>query len=887
MITFREYILEIENNIEQNLLDQVIAHSSYILKTYPNSIDGLRLLGQAYLEEKKFAEALPCFEKVLSFIPDDFVSHVGISAIKEEDRDINSAIFHMELAFDTQPSNNIVQEELKRLIEKRDGVKPPKINLSKGALIRMYMKGELLQQALNEIESALSASPNRMDLQVLLANVQYSSNSKVQAAETCNQIIDHLPYCLDANRILYKIYLENGLQEQASIVKERLVTLNPYYQFVDSPKVEVEEIQDDKVELERLSYTSAFSANIEDYIPEVSKTSKERFPEPPSQKLPSIMDEIESPKDEIFPDFLSNAGWEKTDNPHNEPPEPISEFMNETPEIPAEKGPLPDWLENFQLSSEFLEKKPAVIPDESIGIINNSYNSADVVTNIDINPTDNLSSINEVEMSADTPQSPFEKDESSDWMSQFFDEAKDTSSKSEDDKQLPDWLKSFDQKDQVSEENSKEEVPDWLKSLDSDIVGKEEVSSPQIESTPTEKKDDEPDWFRSLVSDNESQTEVGETDGVPTEQPETEALLPEQDLSSFSFLDSINEKEVTIPETPDMSQEQKPLPDDDFLKSLGISDIDLGPQDNKDQELTSLEPIVAEPSDNALPDWVKSVLTEPEETAVIKEPDTEPGIEPVHEPGTVPDFEYGTKIEVKQVNDANLSAVVSIEDLLPSDEKAATTENPQGAISQETSEELLSWLKTISPDTHEESPVDKVESPQTNDIPQASESLEDSLGRLEETINEIVTPEPENQSFDISQENIEETIVKEEITSSEVLGPEEKLASEALAAEEIPQSEYAEETSIDKSPDSVGFADPLEKLLSTITDGRYSEATEYLPELEKSGVGTEKILETINSLKPDRINDFNYLQFLGDTLAGYEHFEEAMDVYNQAENILK
>ena len=73
MITYREYMREIENNIEQNLLDQVIAHSTYILKTYPNSIEALRFLGQAYLEEKKYFEAKTCFEKVLSFIPDDFV----------------------------------------------------------------------------------------------------------------------------------------------------------------------------------------------------------------------------------------------------------------------------------------------------------------------------------------------------------------------------------------------------------------------------------------------------------------------------------------------------------------------------------------------------------------------------------------------------------------------------------------------------------------------------------------------------------------------------------------------------------------------------------------------------------------------------------------------
>ncbi len=883
MITFREYIREIENNIEQNLLDQVIAHSSYLLKSYPNSIDGLRLLGQAYLEEKNFTEALPYFEKVISFIPDDFVSHVGISSIKEEDRDINSAIFHMELAFDTQPSNNIVQEELKRLINKRDGVKPPKINLSKGALIRMYMKGDLLQQALNEIESAVSSSPNRMDFQVLLASVLYSSNSKVQAAETCNQIIERLPYCLEANRILFKIYLENGMQEQASIVKDRLVTLNPYYQFVDSPKTEVEEIPDERVELERLSYTSAFSANIEDYIPEVSKTPKEHIFESSPQRLPSIMDEQEPNKnrnDEIFPEFLSSAGWEKTDNPHNEPPEPISEAINEKSEPPAEKGSIPDWLENFQLSNEFLEKKPAVLPEESIGIINKTENQTNEVTNINTNPAENLSSNNEVEMSTDTPQSPFEKDESSDWMSQFFDEAKNTSSNSEDDKQLPDWLKSFDQKESTGEEISKEEVADWLKSLDSDIVSKEETPSSQTQSISNENKSDEPDWFRSLVSENEIQDETVQNTDINTEQSEVEEQIPEQDLSSLSYLDSISEKDGLVAETPNLNQDEQILDDNDFFKSLGISDEIPVPQETSNQEPTSLEPSTFEPysepissesfssepissepassesalvenTDSSLPDWVKSVLSEPEETPVKKEPDTESVVSEIESP------------------------VASIEEVSPIEQVKITNEISEGAISRETSEELLSWLKEISPDSHEEMPTVKIENQTLDEVPQVTESLEDSLVRLQETPGEITSPTQDNQPVELVQDMINEKIENQEIPTPV-----------SLDSSELPQSIDSSKLIVE---DSFVHEDEdlLEKLLTIVQDGKYVEATKLLPELGKAGLETDKILEKLISIKSERMNDFNFLQFLGDTLAGYEHFEEAMDLYTQAEQILK
>ncbi len=192
-------------------------------------------------------------------MPDDFVSHVAFSSIKEEERDLDSAIYHMELAFDSQPSNIIVQEELKRLIGKRDGSAPEKISLSRGALVRMYAKGELFQQAINEINAALSTNPERVDLKILLAEMLVKSNAPVQAAEICNQIVETLPFCLVANQILYQIYLENGLPENSKSVLERLASIDPYYTWIVPLSTAVEDVPDEKIEIERIEYTSAFS----------------------------------------------------------------------------------------------------------------------------------------------------------------------------------------------------------------------------------------------------------------------------------------------------------------------------------------------------------------------------------------------------------------------------------------------------------------------------------------------------------------------------------------------------------------------------------------------------------------------------------------------------
>ena len=78
MANLRSYIKEIENNIEHNQNDQAIAHCLNLIQKYPYLVDAIRFLGQAYLESKMYAESIDCFERVISIVPDDFVSHVHL-----------------------------------------------------------------------------------------------------------------------------------------------------------------------------------------------------------------------------------------------------------------------------------------------------------------------------------------------------------------------------------------------------------------------------------------------------------------------------------------------------------------------------------------------------------------------------------------------------------------------------------------------------------------------------------------------------------------------------------------------------------------------------------------------------------------------------------------
>jgi tetratricopeptide (TPR) repeat protein len=122
MISLKAYIREIEKLIDQGLYQEAITHCKHILSKYPKYVDVYRNLGKALLELKRYKESEDIFFRVLSVYPDDFISHAGLSIIAEEQNNLDLAIWHMELAFDVQPSNLAIQDELKRLFRLRDGI---------------------------------------------------------------------------------------------------------------------------------------------------------------------------------------------------------------------------------------------------------------------------------------------------------------------------------------------------------------------------------------------------------------------------------------------------------------------------------------------------------------------------------------------------------------------------------------------------------------------------------------------------------------------------------------------------------------------------------------------------------------------------------------------
>ena len=74
-VPLRTYLKDIDSAINEQQIDEAIGHCRHILEFYPKHIDTYKLLGKAYLEAQRYGNAVDIFQRILSSIPDDFLSH--------------------------------------------------------------------------------------------------------------------------------------------------------------------------------------------------------------------------------------------------------------------------------------------------------------------------------------------------------------------------------------------------------------------------------------------------------------------------------------------------------------------------------------------------------------------------------------------------------------------------------------------------------------------------------------------------------------------------------------------------------------------------------------------------------------------------------------------
>ena len=596
-VSLRIYNREIENLVESGQQEEAIAHCRHVLNAFPKNLETYRLLGKAYLESKRYNEAIDIFERVLMAVPDDFVSHVGMSIIHDEQNKLDAAIWHMERAFEVQPSNAAIQAELQRLFGRRDGVEPPKIRLTRGSLAHMYVQGELYPQAISEITSVLEEDPERQDMQVLLARAYFHSGQKSEAAEICSQLIRRYPYCFDANRVLVEIIPQTERGESTQVYRHRVSELDPYATFTTGSVFHTEEVSDAAVSLERLEW----DGQPVDMGPEwgdslgIGRSDKPAAGDEQPDWLKSAMtDAASSPGeepapasetaagDEDIPEFMRAAGWGESTGAFQEGLGTFDD-SDEAPAGDLVEGDLPDWVK--AMAPADAEAENASQPTGLIG-------ESEDLTQDDV--PDWLQGLGDVQ-SAPSAEQPSDAGED-----------------------VPDWLESMKPEETPEPETQgsleaepagDEGLPDWLASMKpEESPAPEPLESPESEAEPA---GDEglPDWLQP------EQLEEGLAPG------EAAPATPES-LSDWQIGDEADSGAVDISALGASAEEQ-----DDAVAWLEGLAFKHGAKP---------EELVTDPNarTETAPDWVQKASQAGAEEQLSAEESVQPvqELEPVQEP---------------------------------------------------------------------------------------------------------------------------------------------------------------------------------------------------------------------------------------------------------------
>ena len=517
-IGLRDYISEVDSLIEGNSYDEAIAHCRHILQQYPKYLEAYRVLGKAALEKEDYNAATDIFQRVLSVDPEDFVARVGLSIVYDRQDKLNDALWHMERGFELMPSNDVIQGELRRLYGRRDGVAPDRIGLTRGALARMYAQGDLCAEAISELRTLLRESPDRIDLQVLLAETLWRDEQVNEAASVAERVLDKLPNCLTANLLLGEIWLNSGFSEDGEMYLRRAQAVDPdNLRAVDllgasSP------LSEQRTTVKRLAYESSTRVVVEptaDQVPDwLAGLASMGIEAPESSAYPGLPEPQSGPAIELgpsepveLPDWLTGGQQEAA------VPEPVSSADEELPDwmsdvlgqeatvatisedqaapTAAEDGLLPDWLTQTESVGELpsAAKAAAVTPELPPDLI--SLQDAEGLSRVDLPGTDWLSQLG---VPAQPTLAPTE-DATPEWLSRIDEPEAEMPAV---DGAVPGWLSDLGTsaaESAVIQESAadieKAELPDWLAAL---RPQQPETAPPPVE-LPKVEESEVPDWM--------------------------------------------------------------------------------------------------------------------------------------------------------------------------------------------------------------------------------------------------------------------------------------------------------------------------------------------------------------------------------------------------------
>jgi tetratricopeptide (TPR) repeat protein len=222
-LTLRDYLQETEDVISNGHVDDALARCQYVLARFPEALEAQRLLGEIYLKQGHLDEAQQTFDWVLTNDPENVIVYCDRALISEHKADYDTALDCYQQAYELSRGNSNIRNEFNKLSAK---VGQQGFMFSRAGLARLYMRGDLLTQAIQEWEAVLAATPDRLDARTGLLEAYWRDGLYDRVEQLATQILQDVPGCAKALVLLAYVISARDM-EQAHELLQRAEVLDP------------------------------------------------------------------------------------------------------------------------------------------------------------------------------------------------------------------------------------------------------------------------------------------------------------------------------------------------------------------------------------------------------------------------------------------------------------------------------------------------------------------------------------------------------------------------------------------------------------------------------------------------------------------------------------
>ncbi|MBI3942253.1 MAG: tetratricopeptide repeat protein [Chloroflexi bacterium] len=214
-ISLQTYLQQGLARLDAGQPDNAMRHAQHVLRYYPWHLAAYRLLGQACLADGDDNGAAQCLERVLSADPEDLAAHAGLALLKEAAGDHETSLWHIERACDIAPYSRELRAERTRFHARINGLPLPRLGISRSGMARLHLLNGQWWRTVAECQSLLESKPERIDLQMLLAEALWRGGNWERAGQICEAILELLPNALKANLLLATVLARAGQRNQS------------------------------------------------------------------------------------------------------------------------------------------------------------------------------------------------------------------------------------------------------------------------------------------------------------------------------------------------------------------------------------------------------------------------------------------------------------------------------------------------------------------------------------------------------------------------------------------------------------------------------------------------------------------------------------------------